>query len=66
MSGSCVRIIGMGKGGGGWVGNEIRLNMNLIVLELVEECLGLQYVLLFTFVYGFTFLRFFFFNLFYF
>ena len=45
---------------GGWVGNEIRLNMNLIVLELVEECLGLQYVLLFTFVYGFTFLRFFF------
>ena len=47
---------------GGWVGNEIRLNMNLIVLELVEECLGLQYVLLFTFVYGFTFLRFFFLN----
>lgn len=43
---------------GGWVGNEIRLNMNLIVLELVEECLRLQYVLLFTFVYGFTFLRF--------
>ena len=60
VSGSWVRIIGMGKGGSGWgrgFGNEIRLNMNLIVLKLVEECLGLQYLLLFTFVYGFTFLR---------